>query len=188
MNQMPINGKRLTLQPKSLTDAPLDYAWLIDTELANLNGEEPLEYSYEEYFEQFKETLSDEQFLNICQFFTIFTASERQQIGNCGIYDIDMENQRAVIGISIGDQQFWGKSYGTETCWILLNYAFQKIGLSLLYLKTLSDNIRAQKCFYKCGFRACGSLLETGRIYTIMQLTREEFLRITSPVDFFDHQ
>jgi RimJ/RimL family protein N-acetyltransferase len=49
-----------------------------------------------------------------------------------------------------------------------------------LRLKTLEDNARARRCFEKCGFRPCGSVLQQGRYYTLMEMNSQDFLRLAT--------
>jgi RimJ/RimL family protein N-acetyltransferase len=51
-----------------------------------------------------------------------------------------------------------------------------------LHLKTLERNIRARKCFSKCGFQPCGSLLENGNTYILMRLSYEDYINKELPI------
>ena len=94
-----------------------------------------------------------------------------------GIRDnIDWDNSEAHVGITIGDRLYWGQGYGEDAFKTLISYAFHHTGMRRLHLKTLEQNRRAQKCFQKCGFSACGSLLEEGKTYILMQLCFEDYV------------
>jgi RimJ/RimL family protein N-acetyltransferase len=47
--------------------------------------------------------------------------------------------------------------------------------MNRLYLKTLDWNLRAQKCFTKCGFTPFGHLRRNGYDFTLMDLRREQW-------------
>ena len=46
-------------------------------------------------------------------------------IGQCGLYDLNGENGTAMLGIAIGDKNYWGKGYGRDAIGVLLDYAFR---------------------------------------------------------------
>ena len=175
MNRTPISGERVSLHPKSMADAPRDYIWRKDAELSALNGETPLKISFLLYITQFQ--IGTESNHPLKEIFSIKTITEGRHIGNCALYDIDWDSTEAQTGIVIGDRRYWGHGYGTDAFTALLGYAFNGMGLRRLNLKTLERNIRAQKCFTRCGFRSSGSLLENGKTYVLMQLDYEHYVK-----------
>jgi len=174
MSPITISGERISLHPKSKSDAPRDYIWSRDIELAALNGQAPLKGSYVRYLTQLK-TISDDK-LPTYKWLSIKTLSEEQHIGNCTIYNIDWDTAEAHVGVTIGERRFWGQGYGEDALKTLVSYAFHHLGMRRLHLKTLALNIRAQKCFRKCGFMPCGSLLEKSQLYILMQLNFENYV------------
>lgn len=175
MNRTPINGERISLTPKSLADAPRDYVWRKDAELSALNGQSPLRMSFVRFITQFEARPYSEH--PVREEFSIKTLAEGRHIGNCAVYGIDWDAAEAQVGIVIGDRRYWGQGYGGEAFKTLLSYAFYHLGMRRLHLKTLERNLRAQKCFLKCGFQACGSLLEGGENYVLMQLLYDDYVR-----------
>jgi len=53
---------------------------------------------------------------------------------------------------SIFDISKLGVGLGTEVTQLILDYAFNKLGLHRVDLRTLQYNTRAIACFEKCGF------------------------------------
>lgn len=178
-SRMPINSERVSLYPKSLSDAPRDYIWRKDAELAALNGQMPLKISFIRYITEFDAAPDEVQPLK--EYFSIKTIAEGRHIGNCAIYEIDWNTAEAHVGIVIGDRRYWDKGYGSDAFRALIDYAFNHLGMRRLHLKTLERNIRAQKCFIKCGFQPCGSLLESGNTYILMQLPYEDYVNTVMP-------
>ena len=178
MSRTPISGERVILHPKSLSDAPRDYIWRKDAELAALNGESPLKISFIRYITQFQ-TGPDEDHPSK-EIYSIKTIAEGRHIGNCAIYNIDWDSADAQSGIVIGDRRYWDHGYGTDAFKALTGYAFNCMGLRRLNLKTLERNARARKCFSGCGFKPSGSLLENGETYLVMQLDFEDYARSVS--------
>ncbi len=175
MSQTPISGERVSLHPKSLSDAPRDYIWRKDAELAALNGESPLKISFIRYITQFQSEPDEDHPSK--EIFSIKTIAEGRHIGNCAIYNIHWDSAEAQSGIVIGDRRYWGHGYGTDAFKALISYAFNCMGMRRLNLKTLERNARARKCFVGCGFKPSGSLLENGETYILMQLDFEDYAR-----------
>ncbi|CUU45106.1 GNAT family N-acetyltransferase [Clostridium beijerinckii] len=55
------------------------------------------------------------------------------------------------IGITIGSE-YWGRSYGVDSIKTLLRYLFKKLNATKVELYVASYNIRAIRCYKKCGF------------------------------------
>ena len=75
----------------------------------------------------------------------------------------------------VGDRDYWDQGYGTEAVAALIDYVFRQTKLNRLYLKTLSRNSRAQKCFAKCGLIPCGHLKKDGYRFLLMEIYRQEW-------------
>ena len=167
------NSKSILCQ-KSLADAPDDYAWQIDSELARLTATTPLTTSFIDYLLQYASQLRNGQPAK--HQFAIKTWSGRH-IGNCACYGINNEWGEAEIGILIGDRRYWDKGYGTYAITCLIDFVFKRINSRRIHLKTLESNKRAQKCFYKCGFTECGSTMNNGSSFILMELRRSQWLQ-----------
>jgi RimJ/RimL family protein N-acetyltransferase len=174
MKRTPISGERVSLHPKSLSDAARDYVWRKDPEMAALNGRAPIKISFMRYL--LETDLSQNTENPVRQDFSIKTITAGRHIGNCAAYDIDRETGEASVGIGIGDRRYWGQGYGTDAMNALTAYCFHHLGLRRLNLKTLERNLRAQKCFSRCGFRPCGSVLEEGNSYILMRLEYDDYV------------
>jgi RimJ/RimL family protein N-acetyltransferase len=106
-----------------------------------------------------------------CQF-AIVTIDDKH-IGNSSYFNVDSVNHQAEIGIMIGEKEYWDQGYGAEAMLITLNYIFRHTDLNRIHLKTLDWNIRAQKCFTKCGFKTCGNLGRGEYNFIIMEIYRQ---------------
>jgi RimJ/RimL family protein N-acetyltransferase len=176
MNRISISGDRVSLYPKSLSDAPRDYIWRKDAELSALNGEAPLKISFIRYITQFENNAEGDHPSK--EIFSIKTIADGRHIGNCAIYHINWDTAEAQTGIVIGDRRYWDHGYGTDAFKTLIDYTFTQLGIRRLNLKTLERNVRAQKCFARCGFTPSGSLLENGETYILMQLPYEHYVNL----------
>jgi RimJ/RimL family protein N-acetyltransferase len=103
------------------------------------------------------------------RWFAIDTLDGRH-IGNCMYYDVDQAKKQAKIGIIIGDRDYWSMGYGTDAIMTLVCHIFNDLNLERVYLDTLEWNVRAQRCFQKCGFLVNGHVHDKGHNFVIMEL------------------
>ena len=163
-------GKKVKLRSKCFEDTLDDYRWRRDEELCRLDAAPLLQISLDDY-----QKLIVEQPIystDSCQFAIV--TMDGKHIGNCSYFNIDSINRQAEIGIMIGEKKFWDKGYGTEAILITLKYIFRYTDLNRIYLKTLDWNLRAQKCFKKCGFNVCGTLKRGGYNFITMETYRPQ--------------
>jgi RimJ/RimL family protein N-acetyltransferase len=164
--------KRIQLRTKKLSDAREDFEWQTDPELCRLDAAEPLDMSYKDYLEEFT--------FEMC-----YPSSGRHEfavetltglhIGNCVYYNVNQNESKTELGIMIGNRDYWDRGYGSETINLLLDYIFSKTSLEKVYLTTLTWNLRAQKCFKKCGFTDCGTLNRDSHQFILMVMQRREW-------------
>ncbi|GAA0126244.1 MULTISPECIES: GNAT family protein [Clostridium] len=113
--------------------------------------------------------------------FAIETLEDNQYIGGCGINKIDWKNSVVVIGIFIGDKEYWNKGYGTDAINILIKFIFEQMNIRKIKLQVFSFNERAIRAYEKCGFKREGVLRQEifrdGRYHDeiIMGLLRQEY-------------
>lgn len=81
-------------------------------------------------------------------------------VGLIGLLGIDFKNKKAEYYICIGEADYKGKGVATIASKMLLEYAFDTIGLNKVYLYTEYDNISAQRLFERLGFKKEGLLKE----------------------------
>ncbi len=167
-----INGNKVRLRDKNLSDARNDYAWQTDPELARFDAAPLLTAAFPLYLLEYTKALCHPASNRYP--FAVETL-DGKHIGNCMYYDIDETKAEAELGIMIGDRDYWDKGYGTDAVAALVNHIFPQTNLKRLYLKTLDWNIRAQKCFQKCGFTPCRHLRKDGHSFTLMEFHREQW-------------
>ncbi|GGH77177.1 GNAT family N-acetyltransferase [Pullulanibacillus pueri] len=104
-------------------------------------------------------------------------------IGDVAMLNIDHQNQRAIVRISIFEQAYLGRGYGTEAMGLLLVFGFDVLNLHRVGLDVYSFNSRAIKSYEKLGFKKEGiirdELYYDGEFHDciIMGLLRDEWLR-----------
>jgi RimJ/RimL family protein N-acetyltransferase len=73
-------------------------------------------------------------------------------IGTCAFSQLDGENGSALYHITIGEQDAWGKGYGTEATRLMLDHAFGTLGLHRIALYVFEFNERAIRAYRNAGF------------------------------------
>jgi len=167
-----IIGSKVRLRDKRLADARGDYAWQTDLELTQLDATSPVVIPFSRYVSTYASELRHPSATR--RQFAIETL-DGKHIGNCGYYHIDKAQGEVELGIMIGNRDYWDKGFGTDTITILLNYIFRQTGFKRIYLKTLEGNIRAQRCFKKCGFAPYVQLTRDGFYFVLMEISREQW-------------
>src|SRR5579862_2351773 len=66
--------------------------------------------------------------------------SEGKHIGFWGIFDIHWRHGTAITGSMIGDKEAWGKGYGSDSARTRSRYAFEVLGLRMLYSGVFEGN------------------------------------------------
>jgi RimJ/RimL family protein N-acetyltransferase len=102
-------------------------------------------------------------------------------IGVVSLINIDYKNRNAECIIDIGEKEYWGQGYGTESLKLLLDFAFYEMNLHRIMLKVFSFNERAVKLYNRLGFQKEGisrqSLFRNGIWHDIihMGILQEEY-------------
>lgn len=170
-----ITGAKVILRSKKMSDARTDYRWQSDSDLAALDAAHPLRLSFAAYLLDFSMELRSPGFR---RFPMAIDTHDGTHIGNCTLYDIDDKKQEAQLGILIGDKDYWSKGYGRDAVTTVTHFAFITSTLRRLYLKSLDWNLRAHKCFEKCGFTPTGFMKRYDYNFKTMELTRPNWERL----------
>ncbi len=119
--------------------------------------------------------------------FRVYARPELRPIGTASLFDVDHRNRTAVFGIFIGDAQYRGKGYGTETTRLVLDYAFTVLGLHNVMLTVYDLNPAGVRAYEKAGFKEFGRRRQSQRIggelrdEIFMQSLSDEFERPVTP-------
>ena len=171
-------GEKTQLAAVQREYLPKYVEWLNDWEIAQfLKPGVPMPFNLEDETDWFENRRkSKDSFL-----FAILTRDDGKLIGNCGLHNVNFKNRKAVIGIFIGDKNYWNKGYGTDTTRTLIRFGFEELGLNLVELKVYAFNPRAMRCYEKAGFRRVGThrqgLYRNGKFHDefLMSILREEW-------------
>ena len=113
--------------------------------------------------------------------FTIHFLPEDKPIGNGSLHMVSQGNDRAELGIMIGEKEYWNKGLGTETVKLLTDFGFSVLSLHSLSLAVKEFNERAKRTYEKVGYKNAGRIRDfykmNGKYYDeiLMDILREEF-------------
>ena len=146
-----IEGKKVFLSPMCTEDAIKYTNWMNDFDLTDrINSS-----CYVISLESEKAGLEKNSGIGNYQF-AIVKQENDELIGNCSLGDLDFINQRATVGIFIGDKENRGKGYGSEVLELLISYGFNHLNLNNIMLAVYSFNASAIACYKKVGFKEIG--------------------------------
>lgn len=152
-----LEGEKVRLRPIEREDLPRFVRWFADPEVRrHLLVYLPFSLTQEErWYEELQERLRRSESVVLA-----LEMLDGLHIGNIGLHEIDWKNRHAELGIVIGEKAYWGQGYGTDAIRTLLRLAFEEMNLHRVYLVVDEDNLRAIRCYEKCGFREEGRLRE----------------------------
>lgn len=87
------------------------------------------------------------------QQFVIRDNSINKDVGSVYLRDIDHKNNKAELGIFIGEEQARGKGIGTESVKKAVEYGFKNLKLHKIFLRVFSNNTAGIKAYEKAGFK-----------------------------------
>lgn len=164
---------RVVLKPFTYGLSAAEWRWFWesfrDPEIAEWNGNRPLRMP----LWLFKRVVASEVKRGDRIGFAILDENG-DWLGTLELYDGG--RGEATLGIIIGRKDRWGQGYGREAVRALLGYAFERLGLEKVKLRTFSHNERARRAFRAAGFRETGTAsLPGGKQDTLMEITKEEW-------------
>ncbi|MDT8719572.1 GNAT family N-acetyltransferase [Clostridium sp. 19966] len=173
-------GNKVRLREYREDDVKKAWEYINDSETKNLlTPGIPFPLTFNEEKKWFESISSSKDTYN----FAIETLSDSKYIGGCGINKIDWKNSVAIVGIFIGDKNYWGNGYGTDAMKTLINFIFNEMNINKIRLHVYSFNKRAIKSYEKCGFKQEGILrqeiFKSGKYYDeiVMGILKEEFFK-----------
>ncbi len=140
--------ERIYLRELEEEDASEEYlSWLNDKEIKKY-----IETPETTKVNQLKDYIKKQKENKNSFFVGIFDKENDKHIGNIKLEPIDWKLKTATLGILIGNKNYWGKAYGTESVKLMVDYAFAKMNLEKIKLGVIETNKRAIKCYENVGF------------------------------------
>lgn len=173
-------GKLVKLREYRKEDIPMVLNYINDSEIKKyLTPGIPYPYTLEDEYKWFESQTANS---NTTYNFAIESLEDGKYIGGCGINSVDWKNSIVVVGIFIGEKNYWGKGYGTDALRVLINFIFNQMNIRKVTLNVYSFNHRAIKSYEKIGFKTEGVLrkqiFKNGEFHDeiIMGLFKEEMI------------
>jgi len=173
-------GERCYLSPCSVDDATKWAEWDNDLEVTIPLGDEaytPMSLEKE------REALADASKRQSHVFDIVDNASDTL-IGRCMLFSVNQVDRNAMLGICIGEKEYWSKGFGADAIRLLLDYAFNLLNLNSIMLGTFAFNQRAIACYKKVGFKEIGrrrqARIISGQKFdcVLMDILAEEFASV----------
>lgn len=105
-------------------------------------------YTYDENwvnkYYQVKVLVQNRRYFAICR--------KGKTIGEIQLKNIDLNDKHGTMSIHLSNDIYKNKGFGTEAQQLLLDYAFNGLGLECIYADTLLRNKRSQYILEKLGF------------------------------------
>jgi RimJ/RimL family protein N-acetyltransferase len=175
--QKTLAGERCYLSPCTHEDALKWAQWFNDLDVTLPLGDEAYRPLGEERASRAISEIGDRQE----PIFTIVDLGSDCAIGRGMLFSVDAVNRSCMLGIAIGEKDYWGKGYGQEAVVLLLDYAFNLLNLHSVMLGVFAFNERAITCYRKVGFREIGRRREArfvgGKAHgaILMDMLEDEF-------------
>lgn len=99
--------------------------------------------------------------------------------GSFVIVPIPEQPEKIQLGYALL-KDHWGKGYATELTRAGLQFAFDKLGLEIIYGVTELPNIASQKVLLKSGFKDAGRFVENEKELLLFSITKAEWQIIGS--------
>lgn len=167
------------MKPMSLKQAPNFLRWLTDSEVTKFLGRQYKNLTLEQEKQHLKKIC-----LNKDQIAWSIFAKDGVHIGSTSITPISRENKKTDWGIIIGEKNYWNQGYGQDTLRTVMKYSFDKLKLNRFGLSVYNGNLKAIKCYTKCGLKKEGvkrqSIYRYGKYWNeiIMSILKSEYKKL----------
>jgi RimJ/RimL family protein N-acetyltransferase len=150
-----MTGKQVYIRILEKSDILTTQKWLNDPVISDIMGYLPV-LTLENQLSWFDSIKNDKsRFI-----FAICTKSENVHIGNVGLGNIDYVHRHCMFNIFITDSKDRSIGIGTEATRLALDFAFNRLNMNKVHLRTSDRFKEANKLYLKLGFKKEGVLRE----------------------------
>lgn len=147
----PMQRGRVRFSPLQMENIHTHFRWNNDPELNRLDSEVPYR---EEAFGDFKI-----RFEKLChskspthRYFEVHSVEDETLIGVAYAARISEHNHHALVGITIGNRDYWGRGYGKASLDLLLSYCFDELELHRVSAEAFEYNTAWRDLVEGMGF------------------------------------
>ena len=172
-------GERIALRDYRTSDLDSIRQWVNDPEITNTLSDVFLYPHSKNESETFLNMIMEGK--SSTKSFVIAEKDSLEYIGQIDLFKLDWKNRFALLAIVIGRKEYLGKGYGSEAIRVLQKFAFEELNLNRIELDVYDYNVRAHKCYLKCGFKEEGrmrqKLFRNGQFRDVikMAILKEEY-------------
>lgn len=153
----PLVGESVVLRRHREQNLPAFQRWYSDPEVTRLTRYRTEPMGADEVERYFRARVLGGDTLS----YGIHLAGSDRLIGSATFSQLDVTNGSVTYHITIGERDCWGRGYGTEATGLMLELAFERLGLHRVALAVFEFNRRAIRSYEKAGFRIEGRLRDT---------------------------
>ena len=143
-----IEGRTVVLRPHAAPNVAAFTRWYADPEVARLTRYQDGPMRADEVRRFFEARVTGAGSLALA----IHLRETNRLIGTCAFSQLDGDNGSALFHITIGERDCWGRGYGTEATALMLDHAFDTLGLHRVGLSVFAFNERAIRSYRNVGF------------------------------------
>lgn len=151
-----LTGKHVRLVPLGPEHTDAYFAAGLDEEIRRLTGTHH-HITYEEAREWCRSRPRRPDRLDLA----ITDPDDGRYLGELSLYSVSPENESAGYRIALSALEFTGRGLGREATRLVLEYAFEHVGLHRVWLYVYAFNMRAIAVYRSCGFSVEGRLRDS---------------------------
>ena len=141
-----LRGEQNYLRPITADDTELAVRWRNQPSVvANFLYRKPITPKDHE------DWLANKVFKGLVHQFIVCRNEDDKPLGSAYLQNFDEESRRAEWGIYLGEEQTYGKGVGTEAGHLILDYAFNTLGLHKVVSRVLARNTASARMSEKVG-------------------------------------
>lgn len=148
-------GKNIYLRILEASDIKNTQKWINDPTISSIMGYLPIKPLVQQEL-WYTNLINDPSRI----IFAICKIENNEHIGNIGLGKIDSISRNASYSIFISTKENRNSGFGTEATKLLLEFAFDRLNLHKVYLRTSPNFVEAIKMYQKLGFKQEGVLRE----------------------------
>jgi RimJ/RimL family protein N-acetyltransferase len=143
-------SERVALVPQTPADRELFARWSYDSDYLRNLDDDPIRPVNADFFESWVGRPAQQH--TDFHAFMIATRPAGERIGFISLFDLHYPNASPTLALGIGEASYRGKGYGSEAIGLLLDFAFDELGVYRVSLRVMAYNTPAIRTYEKLGF------------------------------------
>lgn len=141
-----LQGEQVYLRILERSDLPTTTAWMNNAEISDIMGYLPV-FTVEGQNEWFDKLKNDRT-----RFVFAICMNDGRHVGNVALGNVDMLNRHGMFSIFLATKDDRAKGIGSEATLLLLGFAFMKLNLNKVFLRTSERFVEAVRMYERLGF------------------------------------